>query len=436
MLGGGMAMASAGVLAACGVGQSSQPAKPAAISGPRAITWSKQQIGQPQDGYWFDTWKAAEEATGVKITPLAEPGADYWTKRQAEFAGGTAAVDLMTNSAGWVIPGGVSGMFVDFNALMKRDKMDSKMFYKADLDTWSWKGQMWSIPSQSGGEVVLFNKKLFQAKGVKLPTKDWTYDDLLTAAQKLNDPANNKFALEVGQNGLHYMGATFIMNFGGKVLNETRDKALYGDDPNALAGASFNVDLHQKHRVTVTDAARAMLAQGVRPLEAEMVAMEVNGLFRRATAQPALGADNLDFAPPPKGPKGAQHAAVAGNAWALLKLSKAPDAAWAVLKWLYTTKEGQATPQIKAVAWPPVIATANSPAWLDQFKGTHIQDCAKVWETGGHDIMPLPEGQEGLKTMNDPFNEALAGKIGTKEALQQSARALNELFSRRPAAFR
>jgi ABC-type glycerol-3-phosphate transport system substrate-binding protein len=327
-------------------------------------------------------------------------------------------------------------MFVDFNPLMKRDKMDAKMFYKADLDTWSWKGQMWSIPSQSGGEVVLFNKKLFQAKGVKLPTKDWTYDDLLAACQKLNDPANNKFALEVGQNGLHYMGATFIMNFGGKVLNDTRDKALYGDDPNALAGASFDVDLHQKYRVTLTDAGRATLPPGGRALEAEVTAMEINGLFRRATVLPALGAENLDFAPPPRGPKGEQHASVAGNAWAMLKLSKAQDAAWAVLKWLYTTKEGQATPQIKAVAWPPVIATANSPAWLDQFKGTHIQDCAKVWETGGHDIMPLPEGPEGYKTMNDPFNDALAGKIGTKEALQQSASALNELFSRRPPAFR
>src|SRR5436305_10635970 len=89
---GGAGAAGVVALAACGGGQAAPAAaKPGAISGPKEITWSKQQIGQPQDGYWFDTWKAAEEATGVKITPLAEPGADYWTKRQAEFAGGTTA---------------------------------------------------------------------------------------------------------------------------------------------------------------------------------------------------------------------------------------------------------------------------------------------------------------------------------------------------------
>ena len=168
----------------------------------------------------------------------------------------------------------------------------------------SWKGKLWSIPSQSGGELVLFNKKLFDAKGVKHPNKDWTYDDLIDACRKLNDPANNKFALEVGQNGLHYMGATFVMNFGGKVLNDTRDEALYGDDPISLQGAQLDVDLHQRYRFTPTDAARATLATGQRTLEAEMVAMEINGLFRRATALPVLGQENLDFAPPPKGPKG------------------------------------------------------------------------------------------------------------------------------------
>jgi multiple sugar transport system substrate-binding protein len=424
-------------LAACGAGSQRGAADGGTpVAGPTEITWSKQLIGPPQDDYWFATWKAASEATGVKVTPLAEPGADYWTKRQAEFAGGTAAVDLMTTNSSWVIPGGVNGMFVDYNPLLKRDKIDPKIFYKADLDTWTWKGQLWSIPSQSGGEVVLYNKRLFQAKGVPFPNKNWTYDDLLQACQRLNDPANNKVAIEVGQNVLHYMGATFLMNFGGKVLSEGRDKALYGDDPLALQGAQFDVDLHQKYRVTPTEAARAAVPPGGRLLDNEITAMEINGLFRRATAQPALGTENLDFAPPQKGPKGIQRASVAGNAWSMLKLSKAQESAWKVHKWIYTTKEGQATPQIKAVAWPPLIATANSPMWLDQFKGTHIADCAKVWETGGHDIMPLPEGPDGYKAMNDPWNDALSGKIGAREALQQSAAAANELFSRRPAAFR
>src|SRR5690349_5693768 len=97
----GAAGSGAGVvaLAACGAGRQRGADGGTVVAGPTEIIWSKQLIGPPQDDYWFATWKAASEATGVKVTPLAEPGADYWTKRQAEFAGGTAAVDLMTTNS-------------------------------------------------------------------------------------------------------------------------------------------------------------------------------------------------------------------------------------------------------------------------------------------------------------------------------------------------
>jgi hypothetical protein len=37
--------------------------------------------------------------------------------------------------------------------------------------------------------------------------------------------------------------------------------------------------------------------------------------------------------------------------------------------------------------------------------------------------------------MNAAFNKALAGEMNTPDAMRESARALNELFSRRPAAW-
>jgi hypothetical protein len=60
----------------------------------------------------------------------------------------------------------------------------------------------------------------------------------------------------------------------------------------------------------------------------------------------------------------------------------------------------------------------------------------KAWECCGHDLLPLPEGAEARSVMNGPLNRALAGEISTREAMQESARALNELFSRRPQAWR
>jgi multiple sugar transport system substrate-binding protein len=318
---------------------------------------------------------------------------------------------------------------------MRRDKVDPKQFYKADLESWSWKNVLWAVPFQSGGEVLMFNKKLFDAKGIKHPTTNWTYDDLLDACRRLTDASTGKFGITVGQNGLNLMMHTFVLNFGGKLLNPARDAALYGDDGNAIRGAEFDVDLHTRYRVTPTADALQTVPQGKFPMELEMVGMELNQTFRHANVRAAIGSENLDFAPPPKGPTGLQTAAVYGNAWSMLALTKAKDAAWTVLKWIYS-REGAVSPQIRAVAWPPLMWAANTPQWLDQFKGTHIADCVKVWETGGHDILALPEGDKAWTTMNAPVDRALAGEVATRDAMRESARQLNELFAQRPAAWK
>ena len=431
---GGVAAATGLAGAAAGCGGSVDPASQQ-IAGPKEVAWSSYEIGLPEQQAWDQQFRLAESTLGVKITNVWEPQLDYWTKRQAEYAAGSANLDAMINSLSWVVSGGLSGLFVDHTEYLRRDKVDTRQYYKADLESWSWKGKQWGLPMQAGGEVVMYNKSLFDAKGIKYPSKDWTYDEFLETCKRLTDAASNKFALLIGQNGIHYMAGTFILNFGGKRLNEAKDKALYGDDPKSIQGTTLNVDLHTRYRVTPTAEATATLPPRVRAFEAELVAMEINGIYRYTSARPALGAAKLDFAPPPKGPTGIQTATVAGDGWSILSLAKAKDAAWRVLRWLHT-KEGMSGPALPVLSWPALIPVANSPAWLDQFKGTRIAEATRVWETGGHDLTSLPEGATANTTMNGPLNDALAGKIATVDAMRESARALNELFGRRPAAWR
>jgi multiple sugar transport system substrate-binding protein len=308
------AAAIGGLLAAC----SGFGGQPAAIIGPKEMTWSCYQLGEPRQTLFGQMFQQAEQATGVKINALWESGTGYWDKRQAEAAAGSTSVDIMINQTDWVLPGGLAGLFVNHFDYMRRDKEDTSQYYKVGLDTWTWKGKLWSVPMQVGGEVMLFNKALFDARGAKYPAKDWTYDDLLEACRRLNDPANNKFAIEVGSNGIHYVMGTFMFNFGGKILNDARDKALYGDDPNAIRGAEFDVDLHIRQRFAPTAEARATVPQGKTPMELGMVAMELNGSFRHTNVRAAIGAQDLDFAPPPKGSTGIQRSSVGGDGWSNL----------------------------------------------------------------------------------------------------------------------
>lgn len=417
------------IAAACTMGRT--PGTSQDFAGPKEIHWVGYQSTPDRQELFGQSFKAAGAANGITVNVTWEGSGDFWTKRQAEFAGGSTSADIMVLNSDWVLPGGFAGMFVDHNEYLRRDRVDVKQYYKAGFDMWGWKGKQWALPLQAGGEMVLYNKKLFDEKGVKYPHKNWTYDEFLQMCQRLNDPANNRFAVDVQQNGLHYMMGTFVYNFGGKLLNDAKDRALYGDDAFSIEGASLDVDLHTRYKYTPTAEAR----ESVRPVavfDAGLVAMEINGSFRHTPARNGIGAENLDFAPPPKGPRGHQTATVGGNGWAISSLSQAKEAAWRCLKWMHT-KEGMLGPQLQAVSWPPVIWAGSDPKWLEIFRGTKINDVSAVWESGGHDLMVLPEGSRAWSTANTPMSAALRGEIATRPAMQESARALNELFSQRPA---
>jgi hypothetical protein len=228
---------------------------------------------------------------------------------------------------------------------------------------------------------------------------------------------------------------TFMRNFGGKVLNDARDRALYADDAGSVKGAEFNVDLHQKHRVAWTADLLRALPPGTTPMRSKQAAMEINGITAAVDIRSAIGAEHLDYAPPPKGPAGVQQARVAGNAWSILALSQQADAAWATLRWLHT-REGLLGPQLPALAWPPLIWAAESPQWQADYKGTRIADVTAVWQKAAHNQVVIPEGDAALQVMNGPINRALAGEISTREALREGQDKANHLFSQRPAEWR
>jgi hypothetical protein len=95
--------------------------------------------------------------------------------------------------------------------------------------------------------------------------------------------------------------------------------------------------------------------------------------------------------------------------------------------------------QIKAVAWPPLIWAADTPQWKEQFAGSKIAEVSRVWETGGHDLLVAPDSGDMWPLMGAttaPLKGAFDGVTSSREAMQESARLVNDLFSRRPAAWK
>ena len=199
---------------------------------------------------YLATLDLAEEELNVKFNVIPGEYSGIWDRRKTAFAAGEADVDISMNQVNWVFFGGFNGMFIDHIPLMQRDNIDISRYYPADIKAWSWAGKLYAIPTQSGGELVLFNKQYFDEAGLNYPGGDWTYDDMIDMCQKVHKPDDNRWAVRIGQNSLFYMASTFMLNFGGEELTEDGNKVLYGDDTKAHAGAQFNVDLHLKHQFT------------------------------------------------------------------------------------------------------------------------------------------------------------------------------------------
>jgi ABC-type glycerol-3-phosphate transport system substrate-binding protein len=404
---------------------------------PAEVTWVSRSPGAVREPLWNETFRALEAATGVKVNVIWEVVPNdlaYLEKRSAEAASGSVGADLMMNWVGWLGTGASAGWWADLGAPLKRDKIDTRQFFKADLDAATWKGKLYALNFQSGGDAVIINKRLFAQQGVPLPAKTWTFEDLLATAQKFARPDENTFGLSLGATGFNYSLGTFIKNFGGRLLNDAKDRALFADDNNAVRAAELYFDLPNKYQVVPSAAARQTLPPGKLDTEAGMVAMEVNSLSRAPSIRDAVGREHVDYVALPKGPgaQGTQTASMYGTSWSIMRVSKQRDDAWRALKWLYTRDALTTTPLLKAVSWPAVIWGQDLPEWQEQFRGTRVAEATRVWETGGWD-QSVPEGDAAWRAMNAPVAKAIRGEVGARDALREAATAVNELFNQRPA---
>ena len=439
----GMLLAACGAVSTAPAGEAA-PAEKEAESKAEMAPKAEPQVlrisnyHSPEDARWTalsQTFAEGAEALGITIETPPEYR-EVWQKRTTEFAAGTTTVDITYNQNNWALTGGLNGMFVEKFQLLKSSNVPVETYFAADIESWSWRGKLYALPFQSGGEAVMYNKHLFDQKGVPYPHKDWTYDEFLDACVKLTNPDDNKWAVSIGQNGLHYMAGTFVYNFGGQLVNEDRSKAVFGEDQNAIRGFRFDVDLHIKHQVTPPAEATQALPTGTRPMESEMIAMEFNGIFRHNTIKAHIPlVEKLDFAPPPRGMR--QTASLGGNAYSILSFSPVPDLAWDFLMWFHSEEGLVDAPQFDAIAWPPTVWASNHPKWLSRFEGTKVLEVANVWETDGHDRLVTPETSEAWQILRrGHIQAALNGEIDAAEAMRLSAQELNELYSRRPEEWR
>jgi multiple sugar transport system substrate-binding protein len=127
-------------------------------------------------------------------------------------------------------------------------------------------GKVYGFPCNVNAHAVWFNKNIFDEEGIPYPKLDWTWEDLIATAQKLNKRDARGKVVRFGlywdwqsTSGAYY---DLLVQFGGRKFTPDTTQSLFGSEANIQAIQLARDFLH-KYKITPTPAQEAaMVSQG------------------------------------------------------------------------------------------------------------------------------------------------------------------------------
>ncbi|CAG0934807.1 hypothetical protein TFLX_03677 [Thermoflexales bacterium] len=318
-------------------------------------------FGDPAELKAYQTLVAAYEkkdpANQIEIIHIPDQG-EYRKRLGADFAAGTPANVVLINYrryAGLAQKGALVSLqaYLDRSTLLKAGD-----FYAESIQPYIWRKEVMCIPQNISSLVVYYNKALFDAAGVPYPKSDWTWDDFLSTAQALTNPANDQYG--VGAEPSLIRVAPFIWQNGGELVANPLAARLLVDSAEAREAIQWFVDLQVKHHV-VPDAVAAKSEDLESRFSNGRLGMYLDSRRVVPTFR-AITAFEWDVAPLPQGkfPAGILHA----DAYCLTSATPDKDAAWKFIEFANSV-EGQQIIAATGRTVPSLKSVAESAAFLD-----------------------------------------------------------------------
>ncbi|WP_199509977.1 ABC transporter substrate-binding protein [Nucisporomicrobium flavum] len=256
------------LLAACTGGTKDDGKDAAAGYDPAAAVTLTWWTGQTSEAEQVAERLAAEyHAAHPNVTIKTSAGAgttdELLTKLSAGFAGGNYP-DISYAFGNWAGDLGASGRTQDLTSYVNDPSFGWTEMPEAARTVATADGKVIGVPALVDNLALIYNKKLFDAKGVDHPTDTWSWEDFRAAAKKLTDPATNTYGTAYSVSGSEdttwHLWPLLWQN-GGKILDGTKpafnsdagvkaletlrvmavdDKSMYLDQTDEKYGPLFN----------------------------------------------------------------------------------------------------------------------------------------------------------------------------------------------------
>lgn len=342
---------------------------------------------------------------------------DYFTKLQTQASSKTLPDVFEMNYENFNTYAG-NGVLLDLTELADGDEdFSPDMLTGNTYEYFQNDGKLYGLTEKVSDVVLYYNKDMFDAAGLEYPQADWTWDDLLTAAQALTKDGVYGFYAPVTYNELYKV----VAQNGG---------ALFDEDGNPTIDSAENVEALQ----WMLD---KMLKYHIQPTSEEMsgktpedmfknseIAMEVTGSWMVTTFADAPF--EWDIALEPGNTDQVHH--VFADGIVASADTKNAEAAWKLIKFLSTDPTAAKIRLDSSWDLPATNDESVQEQYTSQEKPEHREVIFEAMETG---IMPpvVDHYAEVQNAINEQLNRAVIGQQSAEDALKAAQEEVTNILN-------
>ncbi len=354
-----------------------------------------------------------------KVTVLKYDGATYDQKLLADIVAGTLP-DIFVSADVYTKPFFDSNLTADLVPLAAEANFDLTNFDELFLALAEYEGKIGFLPRAADVVVTYYNKRMFDEASVAYPTPEWTYADMLSAAEKLTikaaDGATTQYGVTAATDWWAYW-VPMVVAEGGEILNAEGTKAIF----NSEAGIrGWNVIFDGlKNGWFIPPSVQDTLGGPWNPFAVGQAAMTFTVRALTPTYRAQL-VDDWDVELVPKGSV-MRKTGMGTQGYAISSQTKDPSATFHLLQFIFT--DGMIVFMQDYLTVPPIKSFYDDPAWRE-LPGPPYNNAVFVDATKDAMIPPpLPFYSTGAfrQAMLDGIDAVLLGQMEPEEAVNRMA---------------
>ena len=365
--------------------------------------------------------------TGVETEVNVVTWNDYWTMLAAAAQGGELP-DVFWMHANESVRYMSNDMLLDLTDKIAASELIKTENYPADIwDLYSLDGKNYAVPKDVDTIALWYNKTMFDAAGLEYPTADWTWEDLVDAAQKLtikNGDEVVQYGFGMSSDDYQEGYANWIYSYGGSMIDYNPLKSGF-DKPETIQAMEL-LDSLLKSGAMPTQAVISENAKDVLFSSGKMAMSTMGSWMLAGLKANDYVVENCDCVELPKSSLTGKRACVYnGLGWAAAANTDMPEEAWALIEYL-----GSEEAQLKQAELGVTMSAFNgtSDTWINAAPNFNLQAYLNMWEN----MVIFPHSRNTITwddAMDKEFKKVWEGQQSMKDGCLAAAKVMNEVLA-------